>query len=104
MASSLVWSHTKTVRACNAPEIPPAEWEKHRELLKELYITQNKTLTEVKDCMRTRFGFSPSYVPAPVLPVLKIAIPANHERLLTNLSSTRQYTRKFDQWQYFKNA
>lgn len=75
MAFSLVWSHTKTVRACNAPEIPPAEWEKHRELLKELYITQNKTLTEVKDHMRTRFGFSPSYVPAPVLPALTMACP-----------------------------
>lgn len=76
MASSLVWSHTKAVRACNAPEIPPAEWEKHRELLKELYIAQNKTLTEVKDHMRTRFGFSPSYVPALVLPALTMAYPA----------------------------
>ena len=58
------------MRAPNAPEVPLTEWERHRELLKELYIKENMTLREVMHHMSTHFDFSPSYVPNAYLATL----------------------------------
>jgi hypothetical protein len=58
---SIQW-HPPARRAPNAPGVSPTEWERYRELLKELYINQNKSLNEVMDHMSTNFDFSPSCV------------------------------------------
>jgi hypothetical protein len=62
MASSSIQWYPTARRAPNAPGVPLTEWERHRELLKEFYIDQNKTLEEVMHHMSTNFGFSPSCV------------------------------------------
>jgi hypothetical protein len=62
MTSPPIQWHTTTKRATNAPEVLPTEWERYRELLRQLYIEENKTLGQVMHHMSTQFGFSPSYV------------------------------------------
>jgi len=62
MASPSIQWHVTATRAPNAPGVPPTEWERYRELLKELYINQNKPLEEVMHHMSTNFSFSPSCV------------------------------------------
>jgi hypothetical protein len=47
-------------RASNAPAVSPAEWEMHRELIKRLYLEQNKTLDYVMDYMKQQHDFCPS--------------------------------------------
>jgi hypothetical protein len=82
MASPPIRWHTTAKRAPNAPEVPRWEWEGHRELLKQLYVEENKTLDEVMDHMSTRFGFSPSCVHNGLLAVLTTTCPAvMHEGL-----------------------
>jgi hypothetical protein len=54
--------HTGAARAPNAPEVSPAEWEEHRELLRKLYLESNKTLGDVMEYMKEHHSFAPSCV------------------------------------------
>jgi hypothetical protein len=62
-APSIRW-HTGAARASNAPEVLPAEWEEHRELLRKLYLGSNKTLNDVMEYMKEYYNFAPSCVQA----------------------------------------
>lgn len=97
--------HTEiaTARAPNAPEVPPAEWQKYRELLRELYLEDKKTLGEVMNHMRTHHGFSPSYVYEAVFPPsMRSAGHSRGQISLILLFSKRQYTLQLRHWGYFK--
>lgn len=99
-----IW-HTTAKRAPNAPEVPHWKWERYRELLKQLYMEENKTLDEVMDHMSTQFGFSPSCVHNGPLAVLTTTCPAAmYEGLLTAPFSKRQYTLQFKHWHYCERS
>ena len=97
--------HTTAKRAPNAPEVPHWKWERYRELLKQLYMGENKTLDQVMDHMSTQFGFSPSCVHNGPLVVLTTTCPATmYEDFLTAPFSKRQYTLQFNHWHYYKKS
>lgn len=51
------WQGSVTIRA---KKIHPEEWESHKEELRDLY--QEMTVKGLMDFMKTRHGFTPSYV------------------------------------------
>jgi hypothetical protein len=106
MASPPIQWHTTAKRAPNAPEVPHWKWERYRELLKQLYMEENKTLDEVMDHMSTQFGFSPSCVHNGPLAVLTNDLTSCHvmRGLLTAPFSKRQYTLQFKHWRYYKKS
>jgi hypothetical protein len=105
MVSPPIQWHTTAKRAPNAPGVPHWKWERYRELLKQLYIEENKTLDEVMDHLSTQFGFSPSCVHNKPLAVLTTTYPtALYEGLLTAPFSKRQYTLQFKHWRYYKKS
>jgi Clr5 domain len=105
MAPAPIQWHTPAKRAPNAPEVPHWKWERYRELLKQLYMGENKTLDQVMDHMSTQFGFSPSCVHNGPLAVLAMTCPAAmYENLLTAPFSKRQYTLQFKHWHYYKKS
>lgn len=53
----------KKGRISQYPRYTAAEWDKHRTMLKELYIGQDLSLEKTMKTMSTRYGFSPSLVP-----------------------------------------
>jgi hypothetical protein len=44
-----------------APQLPIDQWTKHRDVIKNLYIDQDKTLNEVVDTMKREHGFQATY-------------------------------------------
>src|SRR5436853_2743886 len=85
-------------RAPNAPAVSPAEWATHRELIKRLYLEQNKKLDHVMDYMKQQHGFCPSYVEG----VAFTPLPVSLEIYLPLDDSKRQYTLQLGHWNYFK--
>ncbi|KAF7557397.1 hypothetical protein G7Z17_g636 [Cylindrodendrum hubeiense] len=59
-----------------APRIPAAEWDRHKDHIHALYVTQDKTLEDVISCMTEEHGFKPTKA---------------------------QYVRKLDGWKMRKN-
>jgi hypothetical protein len=52
-----------------ARKISDAEWESHKETIRELFLTQDKILQDVLKIMEESRGFSATYVkPNPVSP------------------------------------
>lgn len=77
--------------AFNAPQI--SEWEKHRQLITELYKGQGKPLREVKRYLEVRHGFIASYDPA---------LPRNAGTGLTE-NRERMYKQRVRTWNLKKN-
>jgi Clr5 domain len=103
MTSPPIQWHTTAKRATNAPEVLPTEWEQYRELLRQLYIEENRTLGQVMRYMSTQFGFSPSYVHNKTRRCVDDDLPSCQVSRLTG-SRKRQYTLQFKHWRYFKNS
>jgi hypothetical protein len=53
-----------SLRGPSSPPIRQAEWDQHRELLKDLYLEADMTLEAVMEYMRVHHEFTPSYVPS----------------------------------------
>jgi hypothetical protein len=99
---------TAPSRGPNAPEVPPAEWERHRELLGRLYIDENMTLYGVMHFMAVQHQFSATYVNAKFFPFACLGTLGRRSVRLAiysfNISdSKRQYTLQLRKWGHFKN-
>lgn len=40
-----------------APRLPPDQWTKHRQIIEDLYLHQNKTLDELVATMKQEYSF-----------------------------------------------
>ena len=49
-------------RHARRQRVPSRQWEKHRELIKSLYVNEDKTLTATRQVMKDEHGFDASYV------------------------------------------